>query len=101
MDDLYKMFDGLVSQSAQNYSNTQGTRESGKWKYCVALAKLGWEAFGFDTIESQTENEVVIKWRKKGKENVHIKLGFTDQCLWIKYMEQEREKCNEGEENRK
>ena len=99
VDQLFRMFDGLVSQSAQKFAQSQQGVKHQNWKYCVALAKLGWEAYGFEAVPSKTEDEVIIKWRKEGKEDIHVKLSFTEQRLWIRYMQEQKEK--QDEEDRK
>jgi len=96
LEQLFKMFDGLVSQSAKKFAQSQQGVKHQNWKYCVALAKLGWEAYDFETIPSATEDDVLIKWRKEGKDDIQIKLCFTEQRLWIRYMREQKEKQDEA-----
>ena len=97
MEQIFKMFDGLVGQSAEKFAQSQQGVKHQRWKYCVALAKLGWESYDFETIPSKTEDEVLIKWRKEGMDDIQIKLGFTEQRLWIRYMREQKEKQDESD----
>lgn len=87
MQRVYDLVDNYVSGQNKKNATSMGKHTIGRWKYCVELAKLGWEAYAFEQVPSQTEEQVIIKWRKEGLEEIHLKMGFTDQCLWIQYLE--------------
>ena len=86
MTDLFETIDRLIatSQKAQTELPKSGT---GRWKYCVALASKGWEAYGYEKVGEPHANELVIKWKKRGEKDIRIRLTFVEQCLWVDYLE--------------
>ena len=93
MDDVIKIFDNLIGQSSKGFGSIPVV---GRWKYCVLLSNLGWEAYGYDVVPSTTDDEVIIKWRKDGREDIKLRLGFTDQRLWIDYLERKAKEKRDG-----
>lgn len=89
MDEIIKIADGLVKYSQTNYELNGPKYSNGKWKYCVALAKCGWKAVSTEQISNS--DAVMIKWQKEGKQDVNLKLSFTEQCLWLRYLEESRD----------
>ena len=88
MDDLFNILDGIfgMSKATQKPLNPDDFK---KWKHCVALAKLGWKA----TDNKKEENsDITITWQKEGKKDLQIRLSFTEQCLWLEYMEKKEKK---------
>jgi hypothetical protein len=84
--DLINILDGFI-KAAQGKQPTQDSTDFKNWKQCVVLAKLGWKAeYKKDT---QSDN-VTIMWRKEGKPDLNIILSFTEQCLWLEYLEQQK-----------
>lgn len=96
LDKITDMMDGLAQQSGESYRQNGHKYSNNRWKYCVALAERGWEAYDFKSISSETEDEVIIKWRKEGEVEINVRLSFTEQCEWLRYMEK-KEKKNEKE----
>lgn len=92
MDDLLRLFDNLVKQSVQKFNESQPSPDFSRWKYCAALLRCGWEAYDYATVPDQHRDDIVVKWRKEGKDEIHVKLSFTEQRLWFRYLEQQGEK---------
>lgn len=95
IDGLTGLLDGLINKSRATYDSTAPKYEHNRWKYCVALAKCGWKAYDFEPIKSDTSDAVIIKWRKEGKKDVNITLSFTEQQMWLKYMENKDNERND------
>lgn len=87
MDDLIKMADSVIKYSRAQYETNEVKYSNSRWKYCVAMIKCGWEAYHTENISNS--DDVIIKWRKEGRDDVSIQLSFTEQCMWLKYMEKE------------
>lgn len=85
MDQIIRIFDGLVSKSSSDYKDHL-TKKYNRWKICVALQALGWEVKEVTQVPSETDDIISVKLVKKGKEDVNIRLGFTDQQLWTEYL---------------
>jgi len=96
MDGLIDFLNGVVGQAAQSYTANGPKAPNNRWKYCVALAKRGWKAYDYEYVPTETNDDVIIKWRKEGEVEIKVRLSFTEQCLWIKYLEQ-KEQQNEPE----
>jgi len=94
LDQLADMMDGLMKQAGEAYKQN-GQYNHERWKYCVALSERGWEAYDYKTLPSETEDEIIIKWRKEGEVEIDVRLSFTEQCKWLRYMEK-KEKQNES-----
>ena len=89
IDPLINMMDSLVKQSSEAYKQNGPKYSHSKWKYCVALAAKGWEAYAFEPVAGESDSDdVVIKWRKEGEVEIKLRLSFTEQKKWIQYMEQ-------------
>jgi len=88
-NDLIDMLEGMLSISRVSQTNTDVNKFI-KWKKCVALSALGWKA-----VESKKEGNsyITITWKKEGREDLQISLSFTEQCLWLDYMEK-KDKSN-------
>jgi len=95
IDGLIDLMGDVVKQSSESFAANGPKYSNNKWKYCVALAAKGWEAYDFEYVPTEKADDTIIKWRKEGEKDVAIRLTFTEQCLWIKYMEQQKEKKNE------
>ena len=92
MDQLVDFLDGMIKQAGFNFASGPQYRNN-RWKYCVALAKEGWKAYDYQYVPTNDDDDVIIKWKKEGKEDIAIRLSFTEQQLWIEYLEkQESEK---------
>jgi hypothetical protein len=91
IEKLIDMADNIIQHSRNSYS-VNCKYKNNHWKNCVILAKLGWKAYHFKYLPTDTDDDVIIKWRKEGKDDIKIRLSFTEQCLWLKYMESENEK---------
>lgn len=89
MDSIIQIMDGLIKQSQANYQNNGPKYSNSRWKYCVALSKCGWKAT--DATPVKNTDEVVIKWQKEGKSELSIRLSFTEQCMWLRYLEETNE----------
>lgn len=89
---LVDFADSIVQHSRSSYSSNCKKYKNNRWKNCIILAKLGWKACHFEYLPTDTDDDVIIKWQKKGKDDIKIKLSFTEQCLWLKYMESKNEK---------
>ena len=87
MIDIINLFDGLVQYSSQQYKASLPPGRNFRWKYCVALAKCGWKAVGYEKLDGDNIN---IVWHKEGMDDVGIELSFVEQCIWLQYMERER-----------
>ena len=94
-DKLTDMIDGLVKQSGESHQQNGQKYDHNRWKYCVALSDNGWKAYDFKALSSETEDEIIIKWRKEGEVEIDVILSFTEQCKWLQYMEK-KEKINES-----
>lgn len=90
MDEFLKMFEGLIETSKQNAAHNPKPI-SNKWKFCVALSKIGWKAFSCEKVDKES-NDIVVKWKKEGKQDISIKLSFFDQCLWLEYLDKKGRK---------
>jgi len=84
MNDLLNLIDDMIS--SKNIGGFRG-HPYGRWKYCVALSKCGWEAYSFETTKGDDNDNMVIFWRKEGEDDIRLPLSFTDQRLWIEYMQ--------------
>ena len=84
--DLIDLIDGLI-KSSQNKAIPRDPKEFKNWKYCVALAKLGWSS---ECKKDNSDNLLVI-WKKEGKSDIQIKLSFIEQCLWLEYLQKSKE----------
>jgi hypothetical protein len=100
LDQIADLIDGLMKQSGEAYRHNSQVYSNTRWKYCVALAERGWEAYDFKPIPSETEDEVIIKWRKEGEVEINVRLSFTEQCLWLRHMEQKEKNDDESTKNR-
>jgi len=95
MSDVYKIFDGIIESSKQNSGFYQKQSQSViQWKHCVILHKLGWKVNGFQKTEDLNIDDVIIIWEKEGQKNIHIRLSWTEQCLWLEYLEHRQEEIN-------
>lgn len=92
LDKIADMVDGLVKQSGESYRQNGPKYSHERWKYCVALSERGWKAYDFKVLPSETEDEVIIKWRKEGEVEIEVRLSFTEQCKWIQYMEKKEKR---------
>ena len=97
MEDFLDLLNDFV-KSSQNAQSQLPKRKMHRWKYCVALAAKGWKAHNCIKVKDDDpfHDDVVVVWRKEGEEEIEIRLSFTEQCLWLEYMEQ-KEKQNEKE----
>ena len=89
MSDFFSVIDDLVKASQQGQEQ-QPSRKTNRWKYCVALAAKGWKAYECRRVYGEDHycDDVIVKWRKEGEKEIEIRLSFTEQCLWLEYMEQ-------------
>jgi len=93
MEDIVDFLGNIVGQVSESYAANGPKYPNNKWKYCVALAARGWKASDYEYVPNDTDDDVIITWRKEGEEEIKIRLSFTEQCLWLKYLEQ-KEKNN-------
>ena len=98
MDGLINFLNDMVRQSANSYSANGPKAANNRWKYCVALAERGWKAHDYEYVPTDTNDDVIIKWRKEGEVEVKVRLSFTEQCLWIKYLEQKEQRDEQEEQ---
>ena len=102
MDECVKSFQNLIAQSFQNFETAQGVNphkaKFNRWKYCVALAARGWKAYSAERIGDPEQDDILVKWRKEGEKDIEIRLSFTEQCLWLEYMEQKEKNKDEHSE---
>lgn len=96
IDNLIDFVNGIMQQSGEAFAANGPKYSNERWKYCVALAARDWEAYDFEYVPTETDDDTIIKWRKEGEDDIDVRLSFTEQCLWLKYMEQ-KEKKNEPE----
>jgi hypothetical protein len=83
MDNLIDFFDNFAKSNGALFKG----HPHGKWKYCVALTKRGWEAYRFETTDTEDNDNIIIYWHKDGEEDIVFSLSFTDQQMWIDYMQ--------------
>lgn len=94
MDGIINIFNDLVGQVSKSYEANGPKYSNNKWKYCVALAERGWKPIEYEYVPTGTDDDVIVTWRKKEKQDIKIRLSFTEQCLWLRYLEQ-KEQDNE------
>jgi len=96
MDGIVDFLNDMVGKAGQSYAANGPKYSTNRWKYCVALAERGWKAHAYEYVPTDTDDDVIIKWKKEGEVEIKVRLSFTEQCLWIKYLEQKENK-NEQE----
>jgi hypothetical protein len=95
VSDFIKMFDGFIESSKQTSGfYNQKDKLSTRWKYCVALSKLGWKANKCEKVNEQDLEDVIVTWSKEGQKDISIRLSWTEQCLWLEYLESEKERTD-------
>lgn len=99
MDNIIKILELLSSVSGKSYEHNSMKKISNKWKICVALSKSGWKLSnwrqGMTKYLGMPTDEVIATWSKDGENDIDINLSFTDQCLWLEYMERKSGENNE------
>jgi len=81
---IFSMMDDLIHNANKNYKSQGNNR----WKYCVALALDNWRAYESEKVEGS--DDIIIKWKKEGQENIAIRLSFIEQGCWIQYLENKK-----------
>lgn len=96
IDDFLELIGGLVKQSCGTSTSSTSQSSNHRWKHCVALAARGWKAYDFEAVPSEDglQDDVIIKWKKEGVE-LDVKLSFTEQQLWLNYLDK-KENDNES-----
>lgn len=85
LEDIIKMAQGSINKANEQ----RVAKRIHRWKFCVALAADGWKAI---ETKKAPKDDIIIIWAKEGKSNVEIVLNFTEQRLWLDYMQKkERE----------
>jgi len=56
------------------------------------LAAKGWKAIEYVKVSEPDCDNIIVTWRKEGEEEIKLRLSFTEQCLWLEYMEQKEKK---------
>ena len=79
---------GEMLNSAQKNSTVKPQKRN-RWRHCVALAITGWKATACKNT-SDSSDDVIIKWEKNGELDIKIRLSYTEQFLWLNYMEEKR-----------
>jgi len=87
MNEFFDYLDGFVKTSQGIYDQLPH-RGNNRWKYCVALAAKGWKASECVKVSEPDCDDIIVTWRKEGEEEIKLRLSFTEQCLWLEYMEQ-------------
>lgn len=90
MTDLIKMFDEILGKARETPTNKKSNKKIFTHKHCIAMIKLGWKAIGCKKIDNEESDGVVITWAREDN-NLEMPLSFSEQCLWIKYMETNHE----------
>jgi len=92
IDKLVDLVNDIVKQSGASYAANGPKYNHDRWKYCVALAARGWKAYDFEYVPTEADDDVIIMWRKEGEDDIKLRLSFTEQCKWLKYLEQKEKK---------
>jgi hypothetical protein len=94
-DNLTDMMEKFIHQSVANYKKWPyaGKAKISNWRICAALFKDGWACV--DGHHPEDSNALILILRKEGEEEQRVRLSFTEQQLWLKYLE--RISKNEGE----
>ena len=92
MDDFIKMFGGFIESSKQTTNFYNKSRPLSRWKHCVALSKLGWQATKCEKVSNTDLDDIIVTWTKEGQKDIQIRLSWTEQCLWLEYLEKDKEK---------
>jgi hypothetical protein len=97
MDDLIKAMETFIHKSTQTYNNWPYANKAKikNWRICAALIEDGWECVGGETPEEDV-NAITMIWRKEGREEKKVTLSFTEQQLWVKYLEKRAKENNNG-----
>jgi hypothetical protein len=88
MDEIFKVFDNLIQIADKNSRDSK--IESNNWRFCVALAHRGWKAISCEKVKKQDCEDIIIRWKKDGYDDVYITLTFKEQCLWLEYLEKNK-----------
>jgi|GEM_PF-4017861 len=84
MDDIFKLFDSVIQQTATKQTETQKCSDK-RWKYCVSLIQCGWKATGFDEPDENSA-DIIMTWEKEGKKTISVRLNFTEQRLLSRWI---------------
>lgn len=96
MDDLIQAMDAFIHQSTETYKKWPYANKAKikNWRVCAALVEDGWAFIAGETPEDDI-NGITLTWRKEGREDRKVTLSFTEQQLWLRYLE------NKAKEKRK
>jgi hypothetical protein len=86
MNDILKIFDGLLHDAQAKSKHKPPDQKIFTYKHCIALVQSGWRAVRSRKIGDGSDG-VMITWSKDGHNNLEMPLAFSEQCLWVKYME--------------
>lgn len=88
IDNLIDMFGTLIESSKQRAkANPSPIKNKSTWKHCVVLTAAGWKAVSYRRSEEDFCNDVIITWKKEGKDDLEMTLPLDQQCMWIDYLE--------------
>jgi len=95
MDDIIGALEKFIHQATANYKQWPyaGKAKIRNWRICAALLEDGWKCV--DGGHPENSNSLILVWRKEGEEEREVRLSFTEQQLWLKYLE--RKAKGEGE----
>ena len=93
--DLIEVLDGFI-KSSQSKLAPRNPDDFIGWQQCVALSKLGWKA-----ICQKDQADLIVTWQKEGKPDLHIKLSFIEQCIWLDYLEKKEKNDNKSDKSDK
>ena len=96
MDEISEMFGGFIESAKQNSGlyNKQSVPQD-RWKHCVILYKSGWKPSKFQKTTNPETDDIVIIWEKAEQKDIHMKLSWTEQCLWLQYLEKKQADKND------
>jgi hypothetical protein len=84
MSEFFETFDNLIGSAKQHAASTAKKQ---RWKFCVALAASGYVAKKIERVKEPGTNDIMVTWSKAGKDDIEIRLSYSDQQMWIEYAQ--------------
>ena len=84
MDEFIKAMEGFIQGTKVTYNNWPYKKKpSTNWIECYKLWKDGWKVE--DYLEVDNSDDILVRFVKETKKDIRI--TFSDQLMWLRFLE--------------